>query len=117
MAKASIQPQHLDALRRFKAEVFQALAHPTRIHVLETLANGELSVGAILAQVKVEPTNLSQHLSVLRLKKLVVTRKVGSQVMYSVRDPLLNELLQTMRDYFQRHFEEAIAMLKNLGEV
>src|SRR5215471_15522780 len=116
MAKAAIQPQHLDALRKFKAEVFQALAHPTRIHIVESLADGELSVGAILARVKVEPTNLSQHLSVLRLKKLVTTRKVANQVLYSVRDPLLIEVLDTMRHYFQRHFEEAIAMLKNMGE-
>ena len=114
MAKASIHPQHWDALRRFKAEVFQALAHPTRIHVIETLADGELSVGAILSRVKVEPTNLSQHLSVLRLKKLVITRKVGNQVLYSVRDPLIIEALDVMRHYFQRHFEEAIAMHKNM---
>jgi DNA-binding transcriptional ArsR family regulator len=114
MTKASIHPQHLDALRKFKAEVFQALAHSTRIHVIETLADGELSVGAILSRVKVEPTNLSQHLSVLRLKKLVITRKVGNQVLYSVRDPLIIDALDVMRHYFQRHFKEAIAMHKNM---
>jgi DNA-binding transcriptional ArsR family regulator len=114
MIKVSIHPRHMDALRIFKAEVFQALAHPTRIHVMETLADGELSVGAILSRVKVEPTNLSQHLSVLRLKKLVTTRKVANQVLYSVRDPLIIDALEVMRHYFQRHFEEAIAMHKNL---
>ena len=113
MAKTSIHPQHLDDLRKFKAEVFQALAHPTRIHI-ETLADGELSVGAILAHVKVEPANLSQHLSVLRLKNLVITRKEGNQVLYSVRDPLLIEALDVMRRFFQRHFEEAVAMLKSM---
>jgi ArsR family transcriptional regulator len=117
MTKAAIHPQHLNALREFKAEVFKALAHPTRIHIIETLADGELSVGAILARVKVEPTNLSQHLSVLRLKKLVISRKVANQVLYSVRDPLLVEVLDTMRHYFQRHFEEAISMLKHLDAV
>lgn len=114
MVKTSVHPQHLDALRKFKAEVFQALAHPTRIHIIETLAEGELSVGAIQECVKVEPANLSQHLSVLRHKHLVITRKEGNQVLYSVRDPLLIEALEIMRDYFQRHFEDAIAMLKNM---
>jgi DNA-binding transcriptional ArsR family regulator len=74
-------------------------------------------VGAILERVKVEPTNLSQHLSVLRLKNLVVTRKEGNQVLYSLRDPLLIELLDVMRHYFQRHFEEAIRMYKQLEKV
>ncbi len=114
MSYVSIEPQHLDVLRKFKAEVFQALAHPTRVHIIETLAEGELSVGAILERVKVEPTNLSQHLSVLRSKNLVLTRKDGNQVLYSVRDPLLNNLLELMRRYFQRHFEEAIKMYKRL---
>jgi ArsR family transcriptional regulator len=114
MTKASVDPQHLDVLRKFKADVFQALAHPTRVHVIETLAEGELSVGAILERVKVEPSNLSQHLSVLRLKNLVVTRKDGNQVLYSVRDRLLIEVLDVMRRYFQRHFGEAIKVYKKL---
>jgi DNA-binding transcriptional ArsR family regulator len=112
--KTSVHPQHLDALRKFKAEVFQALAHPTRIHIIETLAEGELSVGAIQVHVKVELANLSQHLSVLRHKHLVITRKEGNQVLYSVRDPLLIEALEILRRYFQRHYEDAIAMLKNV---
>ena len=117
MTKISVHPKDLDALRKFKAEAFQALAHPTRIHVIETLAEGELSVGAILERVKVEPSNLSQHLSVLRLKNLVATRKDGNQVLYSLRDPLLVEVLDIMRKYFQRHFEEASEMLKNMDQV
>jgi DNA-binding transcriptional ArsR family regulator len=114
MGKVSVHPKHMDALRKFKAEIFQALAHPTRVHIIEALADGELSVGSILERVKVEPTNLSQHLSVLRLKNLVSTRKIGNQVFYSVRDPLLIEVLEIMRRYFQRHFEEAIAMHKHM---
>ena len=92
------------------------LAHPTRIHIVETLRTGELSVGAILEQVKVEAPNLSQHLSLLRQKQLVVTRKEGNQVLYSLRDPLLIEVLDTMRVYFQRHFADSIEMLKSMGE-
>jgi DNA-binding transcriptional ArsR family regulator len=114
MSRDSIAPEHLEALRKFKADVFQVLAHPTRIHIIETLRDGELSVGAILERVKVEPPNLSQHLSVLRFKQLVTTRKDGNQVLYSLRDPLLTGVLDTMRKYFQRHFEEAIEMLEQM---
>jgi ArsR family transcriptional regulator len=105
-----------EALRRFKAEVFRVLAHPTRIHVVECLREGELPVGAILERIAVEPANLSQHLSVLRSKGLVSTRKEGNQVFYSLRDPLLIEVLDTMRRYFQAHLEEALAMLTELDQ-
>lgn len=114
MVKTSLDPKHFGALRRFKAEIFKVLAHPTRIHIIETLRAGEHCVGAILEQVKVEPANLSQHLFVLRHNHLVVTRKDGNQVLYSLRDPLLIEVLDAMRKYFQKHFEDSIAMLKQM---
>ena len=54
MSKTSLDPKHFDALRRFKAGIFKVLAHPTRIHVIETLRSGELSVGAILDTPRME---------------------------------------------------------------
>jgi DNA-binding transcriptional ArsR family regulator len=102
------------ALRRFKAEVFQALAHPTRIHIAECLQDGELPVSALIERLAIEPANLSQHLAVLRAKGLVVNRKAGAQVFYALRDPLLSDVLQSMRRYFQAHVEEALQMLSEL---
>lgn len=102
------------ALRRFKAEVFQALAHPTRIHIAECLEGRELPVGALVARVGIEPANLSQHLAVLRAKGLVVNRKEGTQVFYALRDPLLSEVLRNMRRYFQAHVQEALRILEEL---
>lgn len=116
MLKTSLDPKHFNALRRFKAGIFKVLAHPTRIHIIETLRSAELSVGAILEQVKVEPANLSQHLSVLRQSHLVTTRKDANQVFYSLRDPLLIEVLDAMRKYFQRHFEDSIEILMQMEQ-
>lgn len=114
MAKKRLDPKHFDALRQFKAGIFKILAHPTRIHIIELLSSDEASVGAILERVKVGPANLSQHLSVLRQSHLVVTRKNGNQVIYSLRDPLLAQLLNAMRKYFQNHFDDSIDMLKRM---
>ena len=116
MTKKMLEPKHFDALRQFKAGIFKVLAHPTRIHIIEILRAGEFSVGAILDQVKVEPANLSQHLSVLRQSHLVVTRKNGNQVHYSLRDPLLAEVLNAMRKYFQNHFDDSIEMLERMEQ-
>ncbi|HSP96708.1 MAG TPA: metalloregulator ArsR/SmtB family transcription factor [Candidatus Dormibacteraeota bacterium] len=104
------------ALRRFKAEIFRVLSHATRIHIVECLQDGELPVSSLLERVGVEPANLSQHLGVLRANGLVTTRKEGNQVFYSLRDPLLIEVLGTMRRYFQAHLEESLAMLAELDD-
>jgi ArsR family transcriptional regulator len=71
-------------------------------------------VSAILERIGGEAANMSQHLAVLRSKQLVINRKEGNQVFYSLRDPLLIEVLDTMRRYFQAHLKEALAMLKEL---
>ena len=104
----------LDTLRQFKASIFQALAHPTRIAIVEVLRDGELPAGAIIERLGLEQANASQHLSILRAKQIVTSRKEGNQVFYSVRDPLLIEVLDIMRRYFQAHVEEAISMLREI---
>ena len=103
-----------DALRRFKADFFQAMAHPTRIAIVEQLRDGELSAGEIIERLGMEQANVSQHLAVLRTKQIVVNRKAGNQVFYSVRDPLIIQVLDVMKRYFQKHLNESLAILKEM---
>src|SRR5580765_8367095 len=103
-----------ESLRRFKADFFQALAHPTRIAIVELLRDGELSAGALIERLGVEQANASQHLTILRAKHIVVNRKAGNQVFYSVRDPLILEVLDVMRRYFYAQLSEGQAMLDEI---
>ena len=104
-----------NSLRRFKAGVFQALAHPTRIAIVELLRDeGEVAVSRIYERLGLEQANASQHLAVLRGKQIVVSRKDGNQVFYSLRDPILGKILNLMRQYFQAHLKEAMELLKDM---
>lgn len=105
-----------DLLRQFKADLFQALAHPTRIAIVEQLRNGELSAGALIERLGIEQANASQHLAVLRAKNVLVNRKAGNQVFYSVRDPLIIQVLDIMRQYFHAHMNEIVATLKAIDK-
>ncbi len=103
-----------EALRRLKAEIFQALAHPTRIAILEQLRDGELPAGKLIERLGLEQANASQHLAVLRAKQIVVNRKEGNQVFYSLRSPLLKDVLDIIRRYCQSHVTESMAALGRL---
>jgi ArsR family transcriptional regulator len=104
-----------ESLRRFKAGIFQALAHPTRIAIIELLRDeGEVAVTAVHESLELEQTNISQHLAVLRAKHLVVARKDGKQVFYSLRDPVIGKVLDLMRRYFHAHLEESLELLKDM---
>ena len=104
----------MDSVRRFKAGIFQALANPTRLAILDALREGEQSVGSIAARLGIEQANLSQHLGILRTRRLVASRKSGNQVIYSVRDAMLLEVLDLMRRYSRSHLEEDRNLLREL---
>jgi ArsR family transcriptional regulator len=102
----------LQSLRQFKAEIFQALGHPTRVAIVEYLRAGEISVGQLCEKVEIEQANASQHLAVLRSKHIVDSRKEGNQIFYRLRTPLVGDMLEMMRQYFFDHMNEAMEMLK-----
>ncbi len=103
-----------DLLRGLKAEIFQALAHPTRIAIVEALRHGEMTAGGLIDKLDLEQANASQHLSVLRAKRVVVNRKVGNQVFYSLRDPVLIEILDILRRYLSSQLADTMNMLQEI---
>lgn len=103
-------------LRRFKAEFFKALAHPARIQILESLRTGELSVTELQEILVIEPSSVSQQLAVLRNKNIVETRKAGTNVYYSVRDPAVFELFEVARRIFNNHLIDTRSILEQLED-
>jgi ArsR family transcriptional regulator len=101
-----------DSLRQFKSEIFQALANPTRIAIVEALRDGELSAGKLIEKLGLEQANASQHLAILRNKQIVVNRKAGNQVFYSIRDHALIEVLDILKRYFYSQLSSTIEMLE-----
>lgn len=101
-------------LRDYKASLFHALAHPTRIAIVETLRGGEVSARVIQERLGIEQANLSQHLAILRSRQIVMNRKEGNQVFYSLRNETLLKVLDLMREYFQANLAEAAQMLSEI---
>jgi DNA-binding transcriptional ArsR family regulator len=84
-------------LYQAKAEFFRTLGHPVRIRLLELLSERDHAVHELLQEIVVEPSNLSQHLAVLRRTQLVRFRRRGGEVIYSVSAPEVRELLLIAR--------------------
>ena len=88
-----------DLDRQRYAAVGRALADPKRLCVLESLAEGELSVSDLSVTVGCQVPNMSQHLAVLRSAGLVSTRREGSTIYYRLADTRVLEayrLIQTI---------------------
>jgi DNA-binding transcriptional ArsR family regulator len=104
----------MSELSQFKAEFFKALAHPLRIRILDSLREGEMGVNELCSRLKVEQSNLSQQLAVLRGRNLVVGRKEGNNVYYSVRDREIFRLLDVAKSIFNNRLIDVRDMLSEL---
>lgn len=101
-------------LYQLKAEFFKTLGHPARIRVLELLSLREHAVAELLLEVDIEASNLSQQLAVLRRAGLVVTRKEGSTVHYSLTSPHVAELLAVARTILTTVLSGQVELLEDL---
>jgi DNA-binding transcriptional ArsR family regulator len=102
-------------LSHFTAEFFKALSHPLRVKVLDSLRSGEVGVNELSARLRVEQTTLSQQLAVLRKSNIVVGRKEGQNVYYSVRDPEIFRLLDVARRIFNNQLIDVRDLLAQLS--
>lgn len=84
-------------LYQAKAEFFRMLGHPVRIRVLELLQDGPRAVRELLAEIEVEPSNLSAQLAVLRRSGIVTATREGSTVVYALAGADVAELLVAAR--------------------
>ncbi|MEX1049199.1 MAG: metalloregulator ArsR/SmtB family transcription factor [Akkermansiaceae bacterium] len=81
----------LDQLERV-ANLFRAFAEPTRLAIIQELKAGELSVTRIVDELHTSQANVSKQLKSLHHAGLVTRRKLGTQVLYAIADPMVLEL-------------------------
>jgi len=102
------------SIASLKADLFRAMANPVRIGALELLAGGTRSAGELQRALGVEASHLSQQLAVLRRGGLVTARKDGTSLLYSVKDPVLFEMLAAARRLLLNSLTETRSLLADL---
>lgn len=83
----SIMTVTAQAKYKNQARIIKALAHPTRLFIVDELSRGERSVRELTEMIGVEMPTVSRHLSVLRNAGILADDKRGLQVFYSLRVP------------------------------
>jgi DNA-binding transcriptional ArsR family regulator len=101
-------------LYQAKAELFRTLGHPVRIRVLELLQDGPRAVRDLIAELEIEPSNLSQQLAVLRRAGLVTSAREGTSVNYTLATPAVVDLLVAGRGILASVLADAEGLLAEL---
>jgi ArsR family transcriptional regulator len=104
------------ALTNVKAELFKSMGHPARIHLLEMLADGPVAVSRLRDNTGLEPSNLSQHLSLLRRQRLIVPSRREGRLFYELASPEVNVLLAAARSLLDTLLHSSRLTLSPPGE-
>ena len=84
------------------ANLFRAFSESTRLAIVQELKSGELSVSEIVAGLTTSQANVSKQLKLLHDAGLVSRRKVGTQVLYRIADPMVFELCRIVCEKLNR---------------
>jgi ArsR family transcriptional regulator len=79
-----------------KAEIFKALGHPTRLQIVEKLADGEECVCILLEMFNVDVSTLSRHLSVLKNAGILSDERRGKNIFYSLTCPCIVNMFECL---------------------
>ncbi len=100
-----------------RAAVLKAMAHPTRLMILDLLRDGERCVCEIHGAVGSDLTTVSKHLSVLKTAGLVRDERRGQQVFYTLLVPCLNSFVECVDAVVSRRLAEALQARGTVLEV
>ncbi len=98
---------HLEA----RARVLKAMAHPTRLFIIEELAKSERCVCDLTAMVGADISTVSKHLSVLKQAGLVRDDKRGNQVFYDLRVPCILNFFGCVESVLESRAQDHAATL------
>ena len=101
-------------LYKRKAQIIKAMAHPSRLAMMDAMAEGEKCVCELQVIVGSDMSTVSRHLAVLKNAGIVSDRKDGLQVFYSLRAPCILNFFGCVDEIMREDAKETLALVKAL---
>lgn len=97
-----------------QAEICKTLANPKRLEIIASLKEGELSVGELVQRLGISKANVSQHLAVLRQRKVVASRRDGVNIFYRINNPKIVDACALMKAVLLEQLEDTQKIAKRI---
>ena len=99
-------------LIELKADVLKALGHPTRLSIVEMLADGERCVCELNEQIEADHSTISKHLSILKKAGVLTDRKEGLKVYYKLEVPCILKFTGCITNVIESRSKRELSALK-----
>ncbi len=101
-----------DQLYVYHAEMCKVFSHPKRLEVINILRDKEMSAGELGGRLGLTPANLSQHLTMMRERHILASRKEGNVVYYRIANPRLLEAFDLLREILFEQIRQDAALIQ-----
>ena len=85
-------------LYEIHAEMCKVFSNPTRLEILNLLRDEELSVTELIAKTKLNQANISQHLSIMKSKGIVISDRKGKNIYYRLTNPKIIKAFDIIKE-------------------
>ena len=99
-------------LYKLHAGICHTLANPKRLEIIDRLRDRELSVTELAEALEISQANLSQHLSIMRQRGIVTTRREGLNVFYKLSNPKIIKACDLMRQVLLENLEAGAVLVE-----
>lgn len=80
------------------AEVCKTFSNATRLEILNLLRNGEMTVSDLVKKTSASQVNVSQHLSIMKGKGILISRREGANIYYRIANPKIVKAFDIIRE-------------------
>ncbi len=101
-----------DQIYAYHAEMCKVFSHPKRLELIDILRDREMSAGELGEKLGLAPANLSQHLTMMRERHILASRKEGNMVYYRIANPRLLEACDLLREILFEQIRQDAALIQ-----
>jgi ArsR family transcriptional regulator len=103
-----------DQIYAYHAEMCKVFSHPKRLELINLLRNKEMSAGEIGGRLGLAAANLSQHLTMMRERRILTSRKEGNVVYYRIASPRLLEACDLLREILFEQIRQDATLIQGM---
>lgn len=95
-----------------RAKILKAMAHPTRLFIIDELINGKKCVCELTKMIGADMSTVSKHLSVLKNAGIVQDKKMGTKIFYQLRCGCVTNFLGCIESVIKTNIEAQLELIK-----
>lgn len=103
--------RQLQAKYEARAKVIKALAHPSRLFIVDELAKGKQCVCKLTEMIGADMSTVSKHLSLLKNAGLIQDEKIGTQVYYELKAPCMTNFFSCVENVIKQNLKDQLDLI------